>query len=281
MGNQRRLSSGIRTAFSGALIALCLATSSLASDDSIHFERILKEIEETPSGKLLLKHARSWWGFHTYEDFLSVLVWGEISRTDAVLTRHFDPVSGEEKRERVVRIHIRKDQTFEEMVLDLSHEIVHATTLPAWDPYDPLLTASQYIWASLEAPGGEIDALVLECRVAVERRKLEPAKEYDRCLRYVENEQVSRRLVQKDFYKVGSWYDALVGHLKGGLKRFPYLSGEEPALISSTGKAPYPVALFVEYDEMNKIACSNTKRRVQQTRTPAQASATFLTKRCY
>ncbi len=211
--------------------------------------------------------------------------WDQVSRTDAVLTRHFDPKTGKEERSREVSVHLKRDQPLADLVYDLAHELTHAVAGPNWDPYDPGLTATGYIWTALEGPGGEVDAVVSECRVA---RELAKSDLIGRCERYVTRSDIDRDKVREDFYRIGEWVPALKKRLGQDASKFPMLSDLPPRLYSSTGAAPYPVSLLREYDEITAVACDNSRRRYAATsRNPASESDSagestreFLQNRC-
>jgi hypothetical protein len=244
-------------------------------------------LANVPSGKDLLERAerlaRATGG--SAASAADLFRWSAVSRTDAVLTRTFSPETGRESRERRVTIYLRHGQKLEDLVLDVAHELTHATSGPAWDPYDPELTAGKYIWAAIEGEGGEIAALVAECRVA-----LELASRYEvsasRCDRYrgaALGEGVDPERVRRDFYRVGKWRTELVRSLGHETRRFPLLSAEAPKLYSSTGHAPYPVALLREFEKITETACANSRRRSRSLsdRSPAsESTARFLARRC-
>ena len=248
-----------------------------------------------PAGRLLIENARKNWDLDSREALMELLNWGEVSRTDAVLTRHLDPATGKENQERQVTIFLRGEQTLREIVLDLAHELSHAGGAPHWDPYDPNLTAVQYIQHSIEGQGGEVDAVVAECKVG-----LELADKYgvqvERCQRYrtppvgsKADWRVGRKKVLKDFYRVGRWKSEILHKLGGQARKFPLLSEKTPKLYSSIGNAPYPLALLQEYEHLTRVACENTNRRLSTLREPAESkkvenlkskSQIFLKKRC-
>lgn len=223
-------------------------------------------LDRIPAGKRILTRAENFWNEASREGLLRHLAYGPVSRTDAVLTRHYQPDTGAEVRERFVTVVLRKDQALIDVAMDLAHELTHATTPPTWDPYDPKLTAGKYMHAALEGTGGEIDAVVTECEVAVDlKRDLEMGS--NRCDRYLvlagaENKlAVDRAKIQGDFYRVGHWEAYVRGRLGKETPQFPLLSTKEPELYSATGGAPYPVALMREYDELNRVACENVRKR--------------------
>jgi hypothetical protein len=243
----------------------------------------LTVLQGTPSGQRLLTRALSFWNLNSVSDLSSVLLWGPASKTDAVLTRHFNPTTGEEQRSRRVTIYLRKDQPLEDLTLDLSHELVHATSRPAWDPYDPDLTLQRYLSASIEGTGGEVEAVLLECQVGMELARERGTPLASRCGEYVTAGKISRRRVVKDFYRVGRWHGPLLRRLGQAKSRFPLLSDENPKLYSSTGRAPYPYSLVEEFDQITQIACENSRRRGAAAADRAPASGTtsrFLEKRC-
>lgn len=289
-------------AFMGTLgvLILCGKTSSysdhLITDRSSpvrrssSFKGALEILSSSPQGKKLITNALDFWNLKTPMDLIQVFHWNAYSKTDAVLTRHYNPDTGEEVREREVTIDLREEQSMDDLVLDMAHELVHATHRPSWDPYDPTLTAGRYIQTSIEGAGGEVDAILLECQVGYEL-KLHKGISAERCKKYILLDQqemrFSREKIQKDFYRVGEWFKELHSILGEEKKIFSHLSSEAPKLYSSTGHAPYPVALYKEYTELTRAACANSKRRLEtfKQRTIAQTSmqgeiASFLERRC-
>jgi hypothetical protein len=255
------------------------------------FERAIQILNSTSSGQSLIRRAKETWGFTNFNEIRSLIRWGPASRTDAVLTRQFNPETGEERRERKVTIYLKVNQSMVDLILDIAHELTHAVSRPVWDPYDPDLTPGKYILAALEGTGGEVEALVTECQVASELPR-EYLSEVSRCHL---NENVSkkpfftRHRVRADLYRVGKWHEELGHKLGSELARFPLLSSNAPLLFSSTGNAPYPVSLMKEFEEINQVACANSRRRIHSLseREPASeldsvksSISRFLSRRC-
>lgn len=213
-------------------------------------EDALQILSQLESGKPWLKEART-----------SLFQLGSVSKTDAVITRYYNVKTGEEQRERQVLIHLKSDQPLRDLVLDMVHELVHATRRSSWDPYDPALTPARYIQLSIEGQGGEVDAVVAECQVAIEMKERFGA-DASRCEGYLENRVISRDRVVRDFYRVGKWKAELTRELGVEAASLKYLSQETPALYSSTGKAPYPAALLEEFSELSQTACDNSRKRL-------------------
>jgi hypothetical protein len=285
-----------------ALLALgCLSQANAEERAQFQATDVLPEFEETasreydtirqalgflsrvPSGQALLSRATQRWKMKSSDELTRVFKWSSVSRTDAILTRHFEVRTGKEQRERQVTIYLRRSQALHDLIMDVAHELTHATADPSWDPYDPELTPVRYIWTAIEGPGGEVEALLTECTVG-----LELASAYgilaSRCSRYRVGgaTQISRDKVREDFYRVGKWRTELTQKLGEQLKSFPLISSEPPMFYSSTGNSPYPVALLHEYEEINQIACRNSRKRLTllSERSPASSTERFLSQRC-
>lgn len=255
------------------VLALASAQASAKTEPAKVAHDAIALLARVPAGKRILTRAQTFWNESSLEGLLKHLAYGSVSRTDAVLTRHYRPDTGEEVRERFVTVILKKDQALSDVAMDLAHELTHATTPPTWDPYDPKLTPGKYVHAALEAKGGEVDAVFTECEVAVDfKRELDLAS--NRCDRYIQisgNENrlgVDRAKIQMDFYRVGHWEPLVRSRLGRESGLFPLLSIKEPELYSATGGAPYPVALIREYDELNRVACENARKR-DEGRSPA------------
>ncbi len=297
---------------SGLACVLCLVllmTQPVANAETLpkhskeRLQGLIQILSKSVSGRKLLEQARVFWNLDDALDIARYLKWDAASRTDAVLIRHFDPRTGLEDRERRVTIFLRANQKLEEAVMDLAHELSHAVSKPVWDPYDPDLSAADYLYTSIEGPGGEIEAVSRECQVSYE---LQGLGEFDlsRCERYFgstggstggtlrrdETPHVIRDLIRADFYKVGKWYPKLRERLGTHLRRFPMLSAQAPRLYSSTGQSPYPYALLREYEELTEIACENSRNRLRSfsdrqpasagNRDPSRSVRVFIESRC-
>jgi hypothetical protein len=252
----------------GSLSLCAMVPHALAQEPLPISDRVLDLLNRTPTGQALITRAQKYWGVTQLSDLKKHLRAGEVSRTDAVLSRHYNPSTGEEIRERQVTVVLKLDQPIEDIVLDLAHEFTHAVSAPSWDPYDPKLTPGKYIWASLEASGGEIDAVVQECQVALEISQLVNSQDSTRCSRYHQLNSnhdwvIDVQSVRKDFYRVGKFLSTVKKRLGEEMAQFPELSGKSPELYSATGSAPYPLALIREYDELNRTACENVRKRVE------------------
>ncbi len=225
-------------------------------------------LSELPTGLTLAEGAKRLWKLENDIDLFKHLKLGVASRTDTVLIRKFSAENGKEEREREVTIFLRESQSDVELLLDLAHELVHATSRPVFDPYDPHLSAGQYIHFAIDGTGGEVDAVLAECSVAREMAQ-RWGSQIHRCRNYLSQSDLdgssesvlSRQRIVEDFYRVGNWITDLRSDLGTEGRLLPFLSGESPRLYSSAAHAPYPVALLQEYGEMTRAACENSRER--------------------
>jgi hypothetical protein len=265
------------------LLSLRLASANAnltgAEGTTPSFQALLTRLNSSKTGRALLEQARKLWKADSLEDLTAHLKWGTASRTDAVLIRRFDPVSAVESRDREITIYLRTGQKPDELLLDLAHELVHATSRPEWDPYDAQLTVGQYIENAIEGKGGEIQAVRSECKVAQELALLGGyGSSRARC--------GSDSTLLDDFYRVGKARDYVLKQLGAEASRFPKLSEKPVVLYSSTGRAPYPVALMQEFQAISRAACANMSRlaerqKIAGTRQPASENTVrFLARRC-
>lgn len=244
-----------------------------ASGEGVTLGEVIRTLEQSKTGKVLLS---------ALPGGMSSIKWGTTSRTDAVLTRQLDPTTGREKKIREVTIFLREGSDLEDATLDLAHELVHATRAPEWDPYDPNLTLTGYIHAILEGHGGEVAALGAECRVALELSEaglLEPG----RCGGYARANsslEIDHDRIRKDFYKAGHWKKWIEKRLGSRAQSLSLLSDAPVVFVSSTGQAPYPVALIREYEVITQTACENSVKRLNRSGEVAERAQFFISKRC-
>jgi len=255
-------------ALASTLALMTFGVSAGTGETPSRIDLAIQVLLRVPSGKAEIEKALATWKIDRPEDLGQVIKSGGVSRTDAVLTRHYDPETGKESRDREVTIYINTAQSLTNVVLDLAHEMVHATSRPSFDPYDPNLTRAQYIHSAIDGVGGEVQAVAMECRVASELSKNYqiPLK---RCQSYLESKSgsgqdvvVKTDLIRRDFYRVGQWNNELLQVLGSEASLLSDLSPESPHLYSSTGNAPYPVALLKEYEALTRIACENSRKRI-------------------
>ncbi len=245
----------------------------------------LENLARAPSGKKLVESAKKNLKAAALEKIFQP---DEVSHTVSQVKRQFNLRTGKATEERETRIHLKRDLSPTELLFDIAHELTHATFKPNWDPYDPNLTLGGYLWIELEGPGGEIDAVVSECLVAIELKS--EGQRNPRCQGYlVETDshlKVDRAKIREDLYRSGDAYSEVLARLGDERARFPLLSSRSPILQSATMGSPYPVALLRTYDELTKTACTHSKRRLEARNLASEADETsaktqeFLKRRC-
>jgi hypothetical protein len=244
--------------------------------------QILEMLKHSKTGLSLLKKAQAKWRLDSIEALSAKIHFGVVSKTDAVLTRTYDPTSSKEIKERHTSIYLKSNQSMTETVLDLSHELVHATADPGWDPYDPDLSLARYMRSVIEGNGGEIEAVASECSVAAEIFSGESIA-IKRCGQFWGKPKEN---LKSAFYRVGK--EGLLELKEEGrlsIRELPDLSANEPILYSSTGGTTYPQALLSEYRVMTESACVNSRKRLLAVSTYTAPSgrspaSRFIKSRC-
>lgn len=222
-------------------------------------------IESTPKTLELWKRFNQ----DSFQETHHLVFGSQVSRTDAILTRSLNPSTGRQTVSREITIYLKKHSRIEATALDLIHELVHAVRSKPLDPYSPDLNLRGYITQTLEGAGGEIEAVFTECQFLLSNRW---EKSIDsRCDRYAG--RLSKKRIRQDFYRVGEHKEMLDQHSL----RIPITSAA-PVFISSTGNAPYPVALYNEYWEITRQACANARRRIAST--DDSEAMTMIQSRC-
>lgn len=252
--------------FSAVVAVTGLSSVSSAQETRTAVAEAILLVQSVESGRQLLDRSVSALGLQSPAELEWAVIPGRVSHTEASLIRHFDPSSGSERQERKLTVHLNIEQTVEQIALDLAHELTHASARPSWNPYDPKLTMERYIELNLEGPGGEVEAVATECAIAAELETRVGLKTH-RCDRYFFRDEtrihVERERILNDFYRVGLHFEEIERRLGYEPRtRFPRLSSRSALLISSTGRVPYPLALILEYEDLNRTACENTRRRL-------------------
>lgn len=198
------------------------------------------------------------WSVDRLEKLSSKIFLGDYSQTDTTVTRHFHLVRGKEERMSQTQIQISHGVSWEEQVLDLVHELVHALAFEKIDPYDAALTPELYILKRIEGPGGEKEALFEECLVAEEwLGRTHPL--FSRCEQLGVLDPSESWVSQ--FYQVGAQGKAELLEVLQEAHLLP-LSEKPPVLFSSSSRIAYPVALYREFQVMNRTACVSSLKRL-------------------
>jgi hypothetical protein len=195
---------------------------------------------------------------------------GQISKTEIVATRVVEG-TGNRSREKLhftVQVLISQDKEPAFQALDLAHELVHAVHEKK-NPFDPNMTATDYVEHGIEGQGGEAQAIAQECQVGQELSKNGAIQDASTLKLIQARCQTVWKLGRdeskwkKSFYQLGQYYR---GFVKEWLATRPQeqsveswkekLAARSPLFSSASAHKPYPVALLEEYIEITRIICA-------------------------
>lgn len=223
----------------------------------------IKILENTERGKGLLEQAQ-----HHRVPIRA----GAVSKTEITVTRVVEPQSfgkkpgnTAEKLHFAVQVMISQEKEPVFQALDLAHELVHAIHEKK-NPFDPNMTATEYVEHGIEGAGGEAHAIAEECKVGHEvARTLNNSTSKliaARC-RTVWKLEKDETTWKKSFYQLGRHYRAFV---QEWLATRPQeesveawkekLAARTPLFSSASAHKPYPVALLEEYIEITRTICA-------------------------
>ena len=166
-------------------------------------------------------------------------------------------------------VYLDKDLTVADAVLDLAHELTHFTRRAAFDPYADDFTAQALIKGTIEGPGGEVEAYLVECKVWSEIWRGRHSS--SNCMKIYDEERgkFSREKAISLFYQLGPHHDAweaLRPLLGLGQEDFPYVSKRPILFVSSYYSLPYPLAAIKEFQAIREKTCRNEERRLRLLR---------------
>lgn len=270
MNSRFRLSLGLLVLMKMIAVAHAGASAAhpTAEIEAARLKMAMTLLERTESGKAALEKMRS----------LSIPVKSApVSKTDIIATRKSDGSKESYSYEVQVLIAGDKDPVFQ--ALDLAHELVHATH-PNKNPFDPKLSATDYVRHGIEGDGGEAQAIAAECKVGKEMidmadktdLKNETAQLIRARCQYVWNTQANPSKWTQSFYQVGQHYRefaAKISEMNLHLK----VESKSPIFSSAAAHKPYPLALLDEYIEITKVICSKNRKI-------ASDAVTALQERC-
>jgi len=210
---------------------------------------------------------------------LEVVIPGRGSLTDSTLYRRFSASHPEQVVfESNSLVYINSDLPVIDAVLDLSHELTHFVYRKAFNPYKDSFNVKEFITATIEGSGGEVDAFLNECRVLKELFNKSNSSRYHCHLIKDHDGDLSRRLAKFHFYKVGQGHHYLKENLHKKGHEIQYLSDENPVFISSTYGDSYPMAAYKEYITVKEKACKNEGRRVSYIKQATGRSPAYVKK---
>jgi len=234
------------------------------SSNELNLKKLLELLTRSPAGEKLIKEAQykaSRSGF-TLDEVIKV---GESSLTDTTLVRKFSPQAPEHViyESRSV-VYLNKNLSWEDALLDLSHELTHYVYRESFNPYSESFNARDFIKGTIEGSGGEVQAFLTECRVLKELFSKQ-VQSRSNCQK-IEDEsgQLSFTKAVELFYHIGSYYDGFHKQLakRDIASEFNSLKADKINFISSAYGVPYPIAALMEYDLVVNKVCENDKKRL-------------------
>jgi hypothetical protein len=227
-----------------------------AEVDSARLKTALSLLDKTETGKAALAKVKE----------LDIPIQSaDISKTEIVATRSMD--GSKEKLSYQIQVLVARDKDPVFQALDLAHELVHATN-PKRNPFDPKLSASEYVRHGIEGEGGEAQAIAQECKVGKELIDVAEAKHEmknetvqlikARC-QFVWNTADNESKWKQSFYQVGQYYRQFTSMVRGmdmNLK----VEAKSPIFASAVAHKPYPLALLEEYIDITKRICEKNRK---------------------
>ena len=228
--------------------------------------RLIRLLKKSPTGEKIIMAAKSRANKKGLT-LLDVIKPGEGSLTDTTLIRKFTPSNPDNiiYESRSV-VYVNRHHNFKDALLDLAHELTHFTYREDFNPYHRFFTLDEFIKATVEGKGGEVEAYLVECHVEKELFSKE-VRENSNCqrIRNKSNGKLSRLQAIIQFYRVGKskrHFQNLLNQKGVSHKNLPHLSKREAHFISSAYGQPYPIAAYKEYTSIMEKVCENDAKRL-------------------
>lgn len=249
------------------------------SSSDLNLKKLFELLGRSRTGEKLIKEAQ-YKAARMGNLLTDVVKVGDSSLTDTTLVRKFSPHSPEHViyESRSV-VYISRHLAWDDALLDLAHELTHFVYRGSFNPYSDSFNAKDFIKATIEGEGGEVQAFLTECRVLKELFSTR-VQSRSHCQK-IENAggELSYTKAVELFYHVGSYYPTFHQQLQNReiASSFSDLKSEKINFISSAYGVPYPLAALMEYDLVLNKVCENDRKRLaymQQgpQRTPASAT---------
>lgn len=240
------------------------AWSSFTTSDDLNLKRLFALLSRSETGEKLLRLAK-YKASQNGETLSDVIKVGNGSLTDTTLVRKFSPNSPQHVifESRSV-VYINRSLSWDDALLDLSHELTHYIYRQSFNPYADNFNAKDFIKSTIEGEGGEVQAFLMECRVLRELFSRQ-VQGRSHCLKISdENNRLSATKAVEMFYDVGDYFEKFGTTLKnrGIASEFKHIKGEKINFISSAYGVPYPLAALMEYDLVVQKVCENDKKRL-------------------
>ena len=236
------------------------------STKEANIKLLIHLLEQSVTGKKIVELAKK-----RASELNSTLVgsieFGEGSITDTTLVRQFSisrpDVMNYKTQSKVI---INRNLMVVEALLDLAHELTHFIYRPPFNPYQKNFELKEFISATVEGQGGEVEAYLTECQVLRELFSRSIQSRFH-CHNVIDPQsgQVSKLMGIKQFYRVGHYYNFFNRTLQeSGIEKnlFPHVSQDEGVFISSAYDLPYPIAAIREFNQVMSRACANDQKRM-------------------
>jgi len=195
-------------------------------------------------------------------DLLKLVEASSTSRCDSTLVRRF----AKSEPDRVsfdlhTKIYLSSDLSLYDAILDLSHELTHYVFRKTFNPYSDEFSLENYIKATVDGRGGEVDAYIVECRVSDELFQDTELRKRSYChLVKGEDGKYSHQMAAQQFYRIGEGYSNFIKEVN--VDEFPFASNRSPLLLSSVSDMAYPVSAISEFKSISERVCHNEWRRL-------------------
>lgn len=200
------------------------------------------------------------------------------SLTDTTLVRRFLAASPLEVTYQTrSQIMINRHLNVADALLDLAHELTHYVLRGAFNPYQQNGGPKDFIAATIEGKGGEVDAYLVECQVYKELFSTSSFQGTPSKCPLIEDGKggFSRQKANALFYKMGPHYAEFQKQLEKyslKLNDLPLASDGQAIFISSAWGIPYPMAAMQEYQSIMERACQNDWKRLELVKGQLQRS---------
>ena len=241
----------------------------LASTEREALLALLEILERSKTGKRVMA-AATVKAHKMGKTLTDVIQLDDHSKTDTILSRKFyaqhpENVVYEERSS----ITLNKELSVADAVQDLAHELTHFTWRTPFNPYREDFGVRDLIKNTIEGPGGEVDAYLVECRVWNELWRGQTGS--SNCLKVYDEERrvFSREKAIKLFYQLGPYLDAwqtLAQYYHLNLADFGAISGRPTMFTSSYYALPYPIAAIKEFRAIRQKTCANEEKRLRLLR---------------
>lgn len=202
------------------------------------------------------------------------IAFDRVSKTEIELVQ----INDELKVSSAIQVDSNKNTPFQ--LMDLAHELVHATQA-TMNPFDPELTALQYVQDGMNGAGGERIAIETECRVGMEWVKLQelqvhddqqtPQFQKDKIAILKRCQSITRKPSANHLNDLGKYKQQFLEkleRLQAGVSSESHTlqkqswSSAEPKFISASTQLPYPLALLNEYEHITQQLCAKNGGQV-------------------